>query len=170
MNLNLVAFDVETTGMSPLRGHRIIEIGAVRVVNHTLTQEFHSLIDCGRPITTGARQVHGITTAMLHGRPQPQAAFAAFRDFIGRATLAAHNAPFDMAFLQHEFNLLGWPLTNPAFCTLETSRRRLPGLPNYRLETVARHLLGELPPDTHLHRALGDARLVAQICLKLEIK
>jgi DNA polymerase-3 subunit epsilon len=164
-----IACDVETTGLSPSRGHRVIEIGAVRVKNGTPVKEFHSLIACGRGITKGARQIHGISEAMLQGQPEPQTVFAAFRTFIGQTPLAAHNAAFDLDFLRSEFSRLGWSLTNPTLCTLQASRRRLPWLPNYRLETVARHLLGDLPADTWLHRALGDARLVAKVWLKLEM-
>ena len=56
----IVAFDVETTGLSPHRGHRVIEIGAVRVVNGAFTEEFHSLIDCGGSISMSAQRIHGI--------------------------------------------------------------------------------------------------------------
>ena len=72
-----------------------------------------------------AQRIHGITPAMLRGQPPPAVAFAAFRDFIGRSPLAAHNAPFDMSFLQHEFGRLGWSLPNRSLCTLEACRRRL---------------------------------------------
>lgn len=163
-----IACDVETSGLSPLRGQRVIEIGAVRVTNGALCQEFHSLIDCGRNIPALAGRVHGITPAMLRGQPCPQDAFQAFRTFIGNALLVAHNAPFDRSFLQHEFSRLGWGLSNRFLCTLDLCRRRIPQLPNHKLETVARHLLGDLPADTRLHRALGDARLVAMILLELE--
>jgi DNA polymerase-3 subunit epsilon len=163
----VVAFDVETTGLSPHRGHRVIEIGAVRIVNGAFAEEFHSLIDCGGSISMSAQRIHGITPAMLHGQPQPAAVFAAFRAFIGQVPLAAHNAPFDMSFLRKEFSRLGWPVPNRVLCTLEISRRRFRRLPNYRLETVARRLLGPRPQDTRLHRALGDGRLVARVWVAL---
>jgi DNA polymerase-3 subunit epsilon len=163
----LIAFDVETTGLSPHRGHRVIEIGAVRVVNGKFVEEFQSLIDCGGNISMSAQRIHGITPAMLRGQPPPPVAFAAFRDFIGQAPLAAHNARFDMSFLRNEFGRLGWPVPNRVLCTLEISRRRFRRLPNYRLETVARRLLGPLSQDTRLHRALGDARLVARVWVAL---
>jgi DNA polymerase III subunit epsilon len=163
----IVAFDVETTGLYPHRGHRVIEIGAVRVVNGELTEEFHSLIDCGGSISMSAQRIHGITPAMLRGQPQPAAVFAAFRDFIGQAPLAAHNAPFDLSFLRNEFARLGWPMLNRTMCTLEASRRRLRMLTNYRLETVARRLLGPQPLSGRRHRALEDARLVARVWVAL---
>ena len=164
----LVVFDVETTGLSPMRGHRIIEIGAVRLEKGTITTSFHSLIACGRPISKGAQRVHGITGDMLSGRPPPEGVFVDFRAFIGKSVLVAHNTRFDRSFLRNEFGRLGWGLPNRMMCTLKRSRRRLPELPNFRLETVARYLLGDLPKDIRLHRALDDARLVARVWLTLE--
>jgi DNA polymerase-3 subunit epsilon len=164
----VVAFDVETTGLSPHRGHRVIEIGAVRIVNDVFAEEFHSLIDCGGSISMSAQRIHGITPAMLRGQPPPAAVFAAFRAFIGQVPLAAHNAAFDMSFLRNEFSRLGWPLPNRTLCTLEACRRRLRMLPDYRLETIARRLLGPLPPESRKHRALEDARLVARVWVALE--
>ena len=114
-----------------------------------------------------AQRIHGITPTMLHGQPPPAVVFASLRTFIGQAALAAHNVRFDLSFLRNEFGRLGWPLPNRAICTLETCRRRLHMLPDYRLETVARRLLGPLPQDTRLHRALGDARLVARVWVAL---
>ena len=163
MTHEIVAFDVETTGMSPSRGHRIIEIGAVRIIGGELREEFHSLIDCGESVSIAAQRIHGITKAMLHGQPQPVEVYSRFRAFIGKATLAAHNARFDLSFLRNEFSRLGWPLPNRTLCTLGACRRHLHALPDYRLETVARRLLGPLPPGSHLHRALEDARLVARV-------
>jgi DNA polymerase-3 subunit epsilon len=166
----IVAVDVETTGLSPQRGHRVIEIGAVRIVNGAFTEEFHSLIDCGGSISMSAQRIHGITPAMLRGQPPPAAAFAAFRAFIGQALLVAHNAPFDISFLRHEFGRLGWPLPNRSLCTLQACRRRLIRLSDYRLETVAQRLLGPLPEDGCRHRAIDDARLVARVWVALREK
>jgi DNA polymerase-3 subunit epsilon len=168
MTREIVAFDLETTGLSPMRGHRVIEIGAVRLLDGLCGEEFHSLINCGTSIPMSAQKVHGITPAMLVGQPVPEEAFAAFRRFIGRATLAAHNAPFDMSFLRSEFARLGWPLLNRALCTLQISRRRLSPMHDFRLETVARRLFGAEAVERRRHRALNDARLVARIFLALE--
>jgi DNA polymerase-3 subunit epsilon len=170
MSGEIVAFDVETKGLSPGRGHRVIEIGAVRLVDGALSEEFRSLIGRGGSIPMSAQRIHGITPAMLRGQPQPAAVFAAFRDFIGQAPLVAHNARFDMSFLRHEFGCLGWPLSNRPLCTLEACRSRLIRLPDYRLETVAHHVLGLLPIDSRKHRALDDARLVARAWLALGVE
>jgi DNA polymerase III epsilon subunit family exonuclease len=159
----VVALDCETSGFSAARGHRVIEIGAVKLVAGGVTAEFHSLIDAGCPIHREAQRVHGISREDLHGQPSPPEVFARFRDFIGPALLVAHNAPFDMAFLRSEFARLGWHLSNRSRCTLRLSRRLLPDLPDHRLETVARHLLGEMDESERLHRALADARLAARV-------
>ena len=162
-----IAIDVETTGMSPLKGHRVIEVGAVRIGHKMLGQEFHSLIDCDRRIPKAAQRVHGITDSMLHGQPMPESVFRKLRSFIGTAVLVAHNAQFDRAFLVAEYGRLGWRLPNQFICTLQLSRRRLPKLSNYKLTTVARHLLGDKVKNTRAHRALNDARLTAGIWLEL---
>ena len=164
----LVVFDVETTGLSPMLGHRIMEIGAVRLENGTIDSSFHSLIDSGRPIPKGAQRVHGITDDMLRGHPPPEEVFEDFRAFISKSLLVAHNARFDRSFLRNEFGRLGWGLPNRMLCTLELSRRLLPELQNFRLETVARHLFGDLLAQTMLHRALNDAQLTAKVWLALE--
>jgi DNA polymerase III subunit epsilon len=162
-----VVFDVETTGMSPLSGHRIIEIGAVCLRADSVQSEFHSLIDPGRKVPAAAQKVHGICDAMLCGQPRPDKIYPEFHKFIEGAVLVAHNAGFDISFLQNEFARLRLPVANPVRCTLELSRRCLPDLPNYRLQTVARHLIGALPKEGRLHRALYDARLAARVWLAL---
>jgi DNA polymerase III subunit epsilon len=159
---SIVFFDVETTGLSPSHGHRIIEIGAISVTaGGAAISEFHSLINPGVPISKEAARVHGITQSMLRSQPNPEEIFPRFRDFINSSLLVAHNALFDLRFLRHEFERLQMSLTHPHVCTLEMSRRRCPHLPNHRLETVHRHLCGPADPSTQTHRALDDARMVA---------
>jgi DNA polymerase-3 subunit epsilon len=130
--------------------------------------EFQSLVRAPRTIPWQASRVHGITDAMLVGQPLPEEVFPKFRDFIGKNTLVAHNASFDISFLEYEFGRLGMDLENSHRCTLELARRHLRHLPNHRLATVAHHLLGPLPADTCLHRALDDARLTARVWMAME--
>jgi DNA polymerase-3 subunit epsilon len=104
---------------------------------------------------------------MLDGQPLPEKVYPALRDFIGDSTLVAHNAPFDLTFLAHELARLGMSLPNRSICTLRMARRRLPGLPNHRLETVCRHYYGGMPGGVSRHRALDDARLTARVWLAL---
>jgi len=162
-----VIIDVETTGMSAARGGRVIEIGAVAIEAGRIVAELGTLIDTGAEISYGAWRVHGISAAMLVGKPEPADVWGAFREFVGNAELVAHNSPFDSAFVRHELALLGQGLPNRWHCTVRLARRRLPQLPNHRLETVARHLLGDIPADCRLHRALDDARLTARVWLEL---
>ena len=83
-----IALDVETTGLSPLRGERVIEIGAVAIYDHRVVAEFRSLINTGRSVSSAARRVHGISDDMLTGQPTPDEVFPRFRDFVGQGSLA----------------------------------------------------------------------------------
>lgn len=163
-----VAIDVETTGMSPVRGDRVIEVAATIIEGTRICDEFSSLICVDCSIHPAAQKVHGIDGAMLREAPPPDDVWPRFARFISGAPLLAHNASFDLSFLRHEFSRLGQAFFNPHHCTLALSRRLLPHLPNHRLETVARHLLGGIPQDCRLHRALDDARLVALVWLEME--
>lgn len=162
-----VIFDVETTGFSPQRGARIIEIGAVLVENGSMISEFKSLINCGKAVSKPAQKVHGITNGMLFGQPAPEEIFPGFLKYISGSTLVAHNAVFDISFLRYEFSRLGIGINNGYLCTMKMSRRRFPTLPNHKLETVAKHVLGGLPSEIHRHRALDDAKLTAMIWMEM---
>lgn len=158
-----IVVDVETTGLSPGYGDRVIEVGAVALEGDGIVSEFSSLIRVEKNIPRHVSRIHGITNDMLIGQPLPDAVYPALRDFIGDALLVAHNARFDLAFLRHEFGRLGLGLANQSACTLELARRRLPELPDHRLETVYWHLFGDLPEAVRCHRALDDARLTALV-------
>ena len=163
-----VVFDFETTGLSPARGHRIIEIGAVALRKAQPVCEFHSLINPGRLIPKAVEEIHGIANEMLINKPPPEEVIPKFRAFIGTAIIIAHNAKFDVSFLRHEFRRLGFGLANRSFCTLEISKQLCPRLPNYRLETVYEHLFGNIKEnEVKRHRALDDARITAKIWLEL---
>lgn len=162
-----VVFDVETTGLSCARGDRIIEIGAISLQDGDIVAEFQSLMNAGRSIPKTLQELHKITNEMLSGKPPPEDVIPAFRKFIGRAVLVAHNASFDMSFLRHEFGRLGLGLTNKYYCTLEISRKRYPHLPNHKLETVGRYLFGKSIKEIKRHRALDDAKLAAMIWLEM---
>lgn len=162
-----VAVDVETTGLLPRRGDRVIEIGAVSVQNQSIVEEFHSLIYTGKRIPLAARQIHGITNEILVGKPKPEEVFPRFRAFIGDNVLVAHNAEFDVGFLRHEFDRLGFGFNNRYVCTLEMSRACFPRLRDHKLQTVYRHLFKEPMGAIQQHRALDDARMVARLWVEL---
>ncbi len=163
-----VVFDVETTGLRLWRNDRIIEIGAVAVVGEFMAEEFHTLIDTDKPITEAAQRIHGITREMLAGQAKAEDALTSFQRFIGYSTLVAHNTDFDIGFLGFEFSRIGQGLRNRHICTLKLSRKLYPGLSDYRLETVANHVLGIEIDKDRLHRASDDARLTAKIWLKMK--
>ena len=162
-----VVVDIETTGLSPRRGHRIIEIGAIVVEDGCPTEEFCSLIQIDRKIPREVQRIHGITDEMLAGQPGADEVLPQLRDFLGDGVIVAHNARFDMGFLRHEFERLSLPLRNRSVCTLQMSRRFYPHLPNHRLDTVYRHLFGGIRTDIQRHRALDDARMAARIWMEM---
>jgi len=163
-----IFFDTETSGLSPTRGDRVIEIGAVAVRGGEIEAEFSTLIAVDCDIHWAAQRVHGISQTMLKGQPKPGEVWPAFLEFVGDAPLIAHNAPFDTRFLNHELTLLCLSLNNRIYCSLSESRRHFPRLMNHRLEEVAMHVLGEIPADCRRHRALGDARLLARVWAGVE--
>ena len=96
-----VALDVETTGLSPKNGDRVIEIGAVAIEDRCIVAEFSSLIDVDKMIPWQVQQVHGITNEMLEGEPKSDEVLPKFYKFIAGSILVAHNASFDIRFLRH---------------------------------------------------------------------
>jgi DNA polymerase-3 subunit epsilon len=169
MPSRIVVVDVETTGLSVQRGGRVIEVGAVAVEGGVIVSEFGTLIDAGAAISYGAWRVHGISEEMLLGQPEPAEVWRAFHELVCDSPLVAHNATFDSAFVRQELSRLGLVLTNPWHCTVRLARRRLPHLPNHRLDTVYRHLFGAIPHGTARHRALDDARLTAKVWSELSL-
>lgn len=162
-----VIFDTETTGFHPQLGDRMIEIAAVKVHNGVITEEtFESLINPHRVIPTESFEVHGISNEMLENAPEASEVIPQFLDFVGSDTLVAHNAEFDMNFLQHEMKLLGLesaPLPH-SMCTVELARRELPDLRRHNLDTLTEHF--GIVIDRR-HRALDDVVATAEIFLKL---
>jgi len=161
-----IALDVETTGLSPRSG-RVIEIGAVMIDNGRLTDEFSSLIRIDRKIPRQAQCIHGISDEMLAGERKAGEVLPLLLDFLEDSTIVAHNARFDMAFLRQEFERISVRLKNRAVCTLKMSKAIYPGLSNHRLDTVYRHLFGEIDKDIRRHRALDDARMAARIWMEM---
>jgi len=166
--VSLVAIDVETSGLSPARGDRVIECAAVWVSRGEIVSEFTRLINAPCTIHPAAAQVHGITPDMLAGQPLPAEVWSDFMECVGDSVLIAHNAAFDVRFIQTELARLGKRLPNRSVCTLKLAKQRYPRLPSHRLESVARHVLGTIPADCRLHRALDDARLVAELWMAME--
>jgi DNA polymerase III subunit epsilon len=128
-----------------------------------IVEQFHGLIYTEKRISKDAHKVHGIIVDMLAGQLKPKNVFDSFQQFISNSMLVAHNAVFDITFLRHELWRMGKKLYNRHKCTSKLSRKCYPGLPDYKLETVAKHILGEEADKGRRHRALDDARLTARI-------
>ncbi|MBN2397125.1 MAG: 3'-5' exonuclease [Deltaproteobacteria bacterium] len=163
-----VVIDVETTGLSPRRGHRIVEVGAIAIEEGRPREEFCSLVKIDRKIPPEVQRIHGITDEMLAGEPGAEEVLPRLYAFLGDGVIVAHNARFDLGFLRHEFGRLSLSLKNRSVCTLEMCRRLYPRLPDYKLDTVYRHLFGEIRGDIRRHRALDDAWMAARIWMVIQ--
>ena len=159
----IVAFDIETTGLSALRD-KITEIAAVAIKNGEITGEFHTYANPEMKIPANITQLTGITDETVKDAPSQAEAVRAFLDFIGNRVLCAHNASFDLGFISEACENNGFPFSPVCFDTLELSRALLPDIYNHKLPTVAVAL--GLPSFTH-HRALDDTRTTAFIIAKL---
>ena len=159
-----VVIDIETTGLKP--GPAVItEIAAVRVAEGRLTAEFHTLVNPGRKVPAAITRLTGITDDMLNDQPRIDTVFPQLHAFLSSSVIVAHNADFDVSFLNFDARrVLSAPLLNPSLCTLRLARRLLSGLRSRSLDAVAAHL-GVACPDRH--RALGDARITAEVFLIL---
>lgn len=164
-NGGFVVFDLETTG-AKAPPCRITEIGACRINGEAIVDEFHSLINPGMPIPEFITALTGISDEMVRGAPHFGDVAGRFLDFIGDSVLVAHNAYFDMSFLNHEIGLVfeGCRVWNPSLCTVQMARKLLPQIENHKLNTVASHYSIDL--KNH-HRAGDDARATAEIFLNL---
>ncbi|HWP66581.1 MAG TPA: exonuclease domain-containing protein, partial [Candidatus Limnocylindria bacterium] len=152
--------DLETTGGAP-GDCAITEIGAVRLCGGRVEDSFVSLVNPGRPIPPFVRELTGITDDMVAGAPTLADALPRFLAFAERAVLVAHNAAFDVGHLTAaSLALQGRPLDVPALCTLRLARRLLPELRRRNLDSVAADLG---IPCADRHRALGDARIAAEV-------
>jgi DNA polymerase-3 subunit epsilon len=163
-----IIFDTETTGIMPGDGHRIVEIGAVEMVNRVLTgRSFHTYIDPERAMPRDAQNVHGLSTAFLTGQPVFEMIINDFLAFIADSPLVAHNAAFDMEFLNWELKRARMPLLpqSRAIDTLEISRKINPGA-KHTLDALCNRYGIDLSGRTK-HGALVDAELLARVYVEL---
>ena len=166
---SFVVFDVETTGLSPRGGDRILEIGAIKLKGLKPVKQFHSLINPQRDIPFGAFLVHGISQEMVSGAPKAGEILGQFLDFIRGSCLVGHNVKFDMGFLVNEFSLMreDFRPQEPVIDTLKMARGLLPHLGSYSLICVA-HALGI--ENEQEHRAIADVEMTCQVfCRLLEL-
>ncbi len=157
-----VAFDTETTGLEP-RNCRVVEIGAIRYDSRGIISRFGSLVNPGTPMPPEVTKVNGITDKMLEGQPSAAEVLPDFIRFIGDAILVAHNAPFDVSFINEELSRAGLaPLRNKVVDTRMYAKAAYPGLPNYKLQDLAARF-GIMAIDAH--RAEDDARVCMELFL-----
>lgn len=165
--LSYTVFDTETTGLDPGGGDEIISIGAVRIVNGRILPHdvFEQLIDPGRVIPKDSIKIHGIQPEMLDGKPVIERVLPSFQKFIGDTVLVAHNAAFDMRFLELKEQSSSIKFTNSVLDTLLLSAVVHPYHELHSLEDIAQRFNIEM--EGRRHTALADAMLTAKIFLKL---
>ncbi|UUZ71882.1 hypothetical protein LP415_24635 [Polaromonas sp. P1(28)-8] len=164
--LSYTVFDTETTGLEPSAGDEIIQIGAIRIVNGRLlrNETIDQLIDPRRRLKPESIPIHGITEDMVKGQPTIEQALPSFHEFCEDTVLVAHNAAFDMRFLQLKEASTGIVFRQPVLDTLLLSALLHPNQESHRLEAIAGRLginvIGR-------HTALGDAIVTGEIFLKM---
>lgn len=165
----LIVLDTETTGIRPEEGHRIIEIGAVQILNREITNtEFHKYVQPNRPVGDSVN-IHGITDKFLINKPQFDKVSNELLSFIKGATLIIHNAPFDLGFLNNELKINGINKKIEDSCqiidTLELSKEQRPGT-MHNLDALCRRFGVDTSARTR-HGALLDAQILAQVYLAM---
>lgn len=165
-----IFLDTETTGLSTIQGHRIIEIAAVEAVDRRLTKNhFHVYLNPERDIDQGAQEVHGITLDFLRDKAKFVDIADDFLQFIADAELVIHNAPFDVEFLNMELGRIGKPLVESISAevvdTLRMAKEMRPGQRN-NLDALCRHYGVDNSRRT-LHGALLDAELLADVYMAM---
>ncbi len=164
--IDFVVFDCEMTGLQPMQGDEIIQIGAVRVVGgRILTGEaFDRLVNPGRPIPPASIRFHGLTDADVAGEPRIGEVLPAFRSYVDDAVMVGHNAAFDMKFLTLRQAQAGIVFDSPVLDTMLISRMLDPEEDDHSLDALCEHygipILGR-------HTALGDAIATAELLLRL---
>lgn len=164
--LTYTVFDTETTGLKPSEGDEIIQIGAARILNGKLlhNDSFEQLVDPQRSLPPESSKIHGITPEMLVGQPTIGEVLPAFYDFSADTVLVAHNAAFDMRFLQLKEESTGLKFDHPVIDTLLLSAVIHPNQESHRLEAIAERfgvtIIGR-------HTAMGDAIVTAEVFLKM---
>lgn len=159
-------FDTETTGLHPTAGDEIISIGAVRIVNgRLLAQEsFDKLVQPGLPVRPESSAIHGITDVMLKGQPRIDTVLPQFHRFADDTVLVAHNAAFDMKFLQVKQEQTGVRFIQPVLDTMLLSQVLHPNQREHSLDAIARRFGVDVEGR---HTALGDAWVAGEVFLKM---
>lgn len=163
--LDFVVVDIEATG-AKMPPNRIIELGAYRIRGGQIVGNFTTLVNPEIAIPRFVAALTGISNEMVKQAPLFAEVAPKWLEFVEDAVLVAHNAPFDTNFINHEISRVypGHRMMNPHLCTVTLSRRALPGLRNYRLETVADHFAISI---CDRHRAGSDALATAEVFIRI---
>lgn len=160
-----VVVDVETTGGTPSRGHRVTEVAAVRVEGGRIADTFCTLVNPERPIPGMITSLTGITSAMVADQPRFAQVARQVSGALEGCVFVAHNAAFDWRFVSHEMQMAtGMMLSGRQLCTVRLSRRLLPQLPSRSLDGLASWFGLEVE---NRHRALDDAVATAKVLIRL---
>ena len=162
-----IVLDTETTGLDPATGDRIVEIGCVELINHIPTgRHFHAYLNPERVMADEAFRVHGLSDEFLRTQPRFADKAREFLEFVGDSRLIAHNAAFDVAFLNAELERAGFPsLRNEVIDTVVVARDAHPGA-RVSLDALCRHY-GIDNSRRNLHGALLDSEILAEVYLEL---
>ncbi len=162
-----IVLDTETTGLDPLAGHRVVEVGCIELVNTVATGRTLQLyLNPEMPMPTGAQEIHGLTDEFLADKPLFADKVEELLEFIGDAQLVIHNAQFDLGFLNAELERLSRPqLANPYIDTVTVARRKFPGQ-RASLDALCERFGVDNSSRTK-HGALLDAELLAEVYVDL---
>ncbi len=160
-----VVFDFETTG-AKTPPCRVTEVGAYRVSKREIVGEFQTLVNPETKIPEFITNLTKISNEMVKNAPKFAEVASDFMEFVGDSVLVAHNAHFDMRFLNHEIKRIhsNYRVANPYLCTVQLSRKLVPEVDNHRLNTMANYYSIDL---TNHHRAAADARATAKLFINL---
>lgn len=164
-----IVLDTETTGLDPVNGDRLVEIGCLELLNHVPTgRHYHTYLNPERPMPAEAFAVHGLSDAHLKDKPLFAAIADAFLTFLGESPLVIHNAAFDLGFINAELGRMGLaPLpAERAIDTVLLARKAYPGQPA-NLDALCRRFQIDTSSRA-LHGALTDAKLLAEVYLQLK--
>ncbi len=167
----VIVFDLETTGLYPHKGDKILEIAAIPIVDRVIRIEdaFEKFVNPGERIPEHITKINHITDDMVKNADNIKKVLPDFLLFIDRFPLVAHNAPFDISFLQHFLRKLGLPpLKNKVFDTLSLSKQLFPEHTYHNLDTVLKRL-GIPYNRRERHRSLEDTRLTAIAFMKMRV-
>lgn len=161
-----VVLDFETSGMSPSKGARVIEVGAVRLRGNKIVDRFQRLANPNVFLNDFIIELTGITNEMVRSADPIEEVMEQFSSFIGDDFLVAHNASFDQSFLEAELLNIGRSRALNFGCSMLVSRRVYPQAPNHKLSTLVHYK--KLPTNGMYHRALEDAEMTAHLWLMME--